>query len=86
MAGEPGKAVVTGMRQACAAVMAVAVAGIGVVIWLQGTIAARDIAGTLISAVIFACWVHLLVIAHQDSSVPRDWREPVEKNPRAPDE
>ena len=53
-------------------VLAVAVAGIGVAIWLQGTIAARDEAGTLISAVIFAYWVHLLVISRQDSSTTRD--------------
>ena len=61
-------------------VLAVAVAGIGVaIIWLQGTIAARDMAGTLISAVIFAYWLHMIVIARQDSSATRDYREPVEK-------
>ena len=53
-------------------VLAVAVAGIGVAILVQGTIAPRDIAGTLISAVIFAYWVHLLVISNQDSSTTRD--------------
>ena len=37
-------------------VLAVAVAGLGVAIWVQGSIAARDVAGTLISAVIFAYW------------------------------
>jgi hypothetical protein len=53
-------------------VLAVAVAGIGVAILVQGTIAARDISGTLISAVIFAYWVHLIVVSNQDSSTTRD--------------
>src|SRR5436190_23644468 len=54
------------------AVLVLAVAGIGAAILIQGTIAARDIAGTLISAVIFAYWVHLLVIARQDSEATRE--------------
>lgn len=49
-------------------VLAVAVAGIGVAIWIQGTIAARDVAGTLISAVIFAYWLHLLVLSRNDAA------------------
>jgi hypothetical protein len=53
-------------------VLALAVAGIGVAILIQGTIAARDIAGTLISAAIFAYWVHLLVISSRDSAATRD--------------
>jgi len=53
-------------------VLTLAVAGIGVAILVQGTIAARDIAGTLISAIIFAYWVHLVVVSNQDSSTTRD--------------
>jgi hypothetical protein len=53
-------------------VLVMAVVGIGVAIWLQGTIAVQDVVGTLISAIIFAYWVHLLVIARQDSSTPRN--------------
>ena len=46
-------------------VLAAAVAGIGAAIWFQGGIAVRDVVGTLISALIFAYWVHLLVLARQ---------------------
>ncbi len=50
------------------AVLAVAVAGNGAAICLQGTIAGRDVAGTLISAVIFSYWLHLLLISHDDAA------------------
>jgi hypothetical protein len=46
-------------------VLAVAVAGIAGAIWLHGVIAARDVAGTLISAVIAAYWLHLLIVARE---------------------
>ena len=49
-------------------VLTVAVVGIGAVIWLTGGIEVRDIVGTLISAVIFAYWVHLLVLARRHST------------------
>lgn len=48
-------------------VLVVAVAGIAAAIWIQGTIAGRDVVGTLISAVITAYWLHLLVVSHQDT-------------------
>lgn len=53
-------------------VLVLAVAGIGLAIWLQGTIAARDVAGTLISSVIAAYWLHLLVIARQHGRTNRE--------------
>lgn len=53
-------------------VLAVAVAGIAAAIWLQGTIAAHDVAGTLISAVILAYWLHLLVLSRQNPPAKRE--------------
>ena len=49
------------------AVLALAVAGMGVAILVQGTIAARDIIGTLLSAVILAYWLHLLLLSREDT-------------------
>jgi threonine/homoserine efflux transporter RhtA len=54
------------------AVLALAVAGICLAIWLEGTIATRDVVGTLLSAVIGAYWLHLLVIARQNGRTNRE--------------
>jgi hypothetical protein len=57
--------------KALVATLALAAAGcVGAVLWF-GSIAPRDVAGTLVSAVIAAYWVHLLIAARKDDAPVR---------------